>query len=323
MAKKRYMQAINETLIEEMERDSKVILYGEDVEISMFGDTTGLLERFGPDRIWNSPICEATLTGMAVGAAAAGYRVILHMMFSNFLYTGFDAIANQMAKLRLMTGGQIKLPITVLAGYGGGGCNAAQHSDTPYPVLMNVGGLRVAVPATPADAKGLLKEAIRGDMPTFFLEATGRGGEMGEVPDGDYTTPFGVASVLTEGKDVTIVTMGTMVKPTVTAAKMLSEQGIEAEVVDCRTLVPLDEEGIVRSVEKTGHVVVVDEARDRCSAASQIAAVIADKAFPALRAPVKRVTVPDVSMPYAPNAELAVIPDAERIATTVQALLGQ
>jgi len=323
MAKKRYMQAINETLIEEMERDSKVILYGEDVEISMFGDTTGLLERFGPDRIWNSPICEATLTGMAVGAAAAGYRVILHMMFSNFLYTGFDAIANQMAKLRLMTGGQIKLPITVLAGYGGGGCNAAQHSDTPYPVLMNVGGLRVAVPATPADAKGLLKEAIRGDMPTFFLEATGRGGEMGEVPDGDYTTPFGVASVLTEGKDVTIVTMGTMVKPTVTAAKMLSEQGIEAEVVDCRTLVPLDEEGIVRSVEKTGHVVVVDEARDRCSAASQIAAVIADKAFAALRAPVKRVTVPDVSMPYAPNAELAVIPDAERIATTVQALLGQ
>ena len=180
----------------------------------------------------------------------------------------------------------------------------------------------MAVPATPADAKGLLKEAIRGDMPTFFLEATGRGGEMGEVPDEDYTTPFGVASVLKEGKDVTIVTMGTMVKPTVAAAKMLSEQGIEAEVVDCRTLVPLDEEGIVRSVEKTGHVVVVDEARDRCSAASQIAAVIADKAFAALRAPVKRVTVPDVSMPYAPNAEQAVIPDADRIATTVQTLLG-
>jgi len=323
MAKKRYMQAINETLIEEMERDPKVILYGEDVEISMFGDTTGLLDRFGRDRIWNSPICEATLTGMAVGAAAAGYRVILHLMFSNFIYTGFDAIANQMAKLRLMTGGQVKLPITVLAGYGAGGCNAAQHSDTPYPVLMNVGGLRVAVPATPADAKGLLKEAIRGDVPTFFLEAVGRGGEMGEVPDEDYTTPFGVASVLKEGKDVTIVTMGTMVKPAVAAGEMLSEKGIDAEVVDCRTLVPLDEDGIVRSVEKTGHVVVVDEARDRCSAASQIAAVIADKAFPALRAPVKRVTVPDVSMPYAPNAEQAVIPDADRIASTVHTLLGK
>jgi pyruvate dehydrogenase E1 component beta subunit len=323
MAKKRYMQAINEALFEEMERDPKVILYGEDVEISMFGDTTGLLDRFGPDRIWNSPICEATLTGMAVGAAAAGYRVVLHMMFSNFIYTGFDAIANQMAKLRLMTGGQVKLPITVLAGYGAGSSNAAQHSDTPYPVLLNVGGVRVAVPASPADAKGLLKEAIRGDVPTFFLEATGRGGEMGDVPDEDYTTPFGVASVLQEGKDVTIVSMGTMVKPALAAAKTLRENGVDAEVVDCRTLVPLDEDGIVRSVEKTGRAVVVDEARDRCSAASQIAAVLADKAFRSLKAPVKRVTVPDVSMPYAPNAEHAVLPDAKRIVDTVQTLLAK
>jgi len=322
MARKRYMQAINDALIEEMERDSKVILYGEDVEISMFGDTAGLLERFGRDRIWNSPICEATLTGMAVGAAAAGYRVVLHMMFSNFIYTGFDAIANQMAKLRLMTGGQVKLPITVIAGYGGGSCNAAQHSDTPYPVIMNLGGLRVAVPATPADAKGLLKEAIRGDVPTFFLEATGRGGEMGEVPDGDYTTPFGVATVAQEGKDVTIVTMGTMLKPSLAAARKLAEEGVSAEVVDCRTLVPLDEDGIVRSVGKTGRVVIVDEARDRCSAASQIAAVIADKGYGALRAPVKRVTVPDVSMPYAPNAERVLIPDAERIAAVTRQVLA-
>ncbi len=323
MAKKRYMQAINEALIEEMDRDPRVILYGEDVEISMFGDTVGLIDRFGRDRIWNTPICEATLTGMAVGAAAAGYRVVLHLMFSNFIYTGFDAIANQMAKLRLMTGGQVKLPITVLAGYGAGSSNGAQHSDTPYPVLMNAGGLRVAVPATPADAKGLLKEAIRGDIPTFFLEATGRGGEMGEVPDEDYTTPFGLASVLEEGEDVTIVTMGTMVKPTLAAAKTLGEQGIRVEVLDCRTLVPLDEDSIIRSVEKTGHLVVVDEARDRCSAASQIAAVVADRAFQALKAPIKRVTVPDVSMPYAPNAERAVIPDAKRITDTVQALLAK
>ncbi|MDH4255400.1 MAG: alpha-ketoacid dehydrogenase subunit beta, partial [Gammaproteobacteria bacterium] len=308
MAKKRYMQAINEALVEEMERDPKVILYGEDVEISMFGDTAGLLDRFGRDRIWNSPICEATLTGMAVGAAAAGYRVVLHMMFSNFIYTGFDAIANQMAKLRLMTGGQVRLPITVIAGYGGGGCNAAQHSDTPYPVIMNLGGLRVAVPATPADAKGLLKESIRGDLPTFFLEATGRGGEMGEVPDGDHTTPFGVASVAREGNDVCIVTMGTMLKPSMAAAKLLASEGIATEVVDCRTLVPLDEEGILRSVAKTGRVVIVDEARDCCSAASQIAAVVADKGFGSLRAPVRRVTVPNVSMPYAPNAERLLIP---------------
>lgn len=322
MARIRYMQAVNEALVEEMERDSKVILYGEDVEISMFGDTAGLLDRFGRERIWNSPICEATLTGMAVGAAAAGYRVVLHMMFSNFIYTGFDAIANQMAKLRLMTGGQVKLPITVIAGYGGGSCNAAQHSDTPYPVIMNLGGLRVAVPATPADAKGLLKEAIRGDVPTFFLEATGRGGELGEVPDGDYTTPFGVATVAQEGKDVTIVTMGTMLKPSLAAARMLAGEDLSAEVIDCRTLVPLDEDGIVRSVQKTGRVVIVDEARDRCSAASQIAAVIADKGYGALRAPVKRVTVPDVSMPYAPNAERVLIPDAERIAGVARKLLA-
>lgn len=321
MARRRYIQAINDALIEEMERDPKVLVYGEDVEISMFGDTKGILERFGPDRIRNTPICEATLTGMAVGAAATGYHVVLHMMFSNFIYTGFDAIANQMAKLRLMSGGQVTLPVTVLAGYGAGSSNAAQHSDTPYPVLMHVGGVRVAVPASPADAKGLLKTAIRGNTPTFFLEAVGRGGETGEVPDGDYTLPFGRASILREGRQVSIVAIGTMVKPTLRAAEVLASQGVDAEIIDCRTLVPLDEEAIVRSVEKTGHLVVVDEARNACSAASHIAAVAADKAFHALRAPIKRVTVPDVSIPYAPDAERAVLPDAERIEATVQALL--
>ena len=322
MAKKRYIQAINEALIEEMERDPSVILYGEDVEISMFGDTAGILDKFGPERIRNTPISEATLTGIAVGAAGAGARVVLHLMFSNFIYTGFDAIANQMAKMRLMTGGQVKLPITVLAGYGGGSSNAAQHSDTPYPILMNIGGVKVVVPATPADAKGLLKEAIRGDNPTFFLEAIGRGGESGEVPDGDYTIPFGVASVTREGSDVTLVTMGTMLKPTLDAAMELEAKGISAEVVDCRTLVPLDEDRILESVKKTGRVVVMDEARDRCSAASQIAAVIADRGFGDLKAPVKRVTVPDVSMPYAPNAEHAVLPGTDTITSVVVDLLN-
>ncbi len=197
--RKRYTQAINEALFEEMERDPNVILFGEDVELAIFGDTRGLYERFGPSRIRNTPICEATLTGMAVGATAAGYRVVLHMMFSNFLYTGFDAIANQMAKLRLMTGGQLELPITILAGYGGGRSNAAQHSDSPHPLLMNLGGVNVAMPATPADAKGLLKTAIRGRNPTFFMEASGRGGDSGEVPEGDHTVAFGEAVVRREG----------------------------------------------------------------------------------------------------------------------------
>ena len=314
MARKRYTHAINEALIEEMTRDPKVIVYGEDVELAIMGDTRGLLDKFGRDRIRNTPICEATLTGMAVGAAAAGCRVVLHMMFSNFIYTGFDAIANQMAKLRLMTGGQAVMPITVIAAYGGGGSNAAQHSDSGYPVLMNLGGVNVAMPATPGDAKGLLKTAIRGNNPTFFMEAIGRGGEQGEVPDGDYTVPFGKATTHREGKDVTIIAIGSMVKPTLEAAKKLEAAGIDAHVVDPRTLVPLDEAGLVAAAAKTGRVVVVDEARDRCSAASHISAVLADKAFRQLKAPIKRVAVPNVCIPYAPNAEKRAIPDAERIA---------
>jgi acetoin:2,6-dichlorophenolindophenol oxidoreductase subunit beta len=323
MARIRMIPAINAALIEEMTRDPKVIIIGEDVELAIAGDTRGILERFGRDRIRNTPICEATLTGMAVGASVAGCRVVLHMMFSNFIYTGFDAIANQMAKLRLMTGGQAVMPITVIAMYGGGSSNAAQHSDSGYPVLMNLGGLNVVLPATPADAKGLLKTAIRGDNPTFFMEAGGRGGEMGEVPDGDYTIPFGKASTLREGKDVTIIAMGSMVKPALAAAKQLEAIGIDVHLIDPRTLVPLDEDGLVAAAERTGHVVVVDEARDRCSAASHIAAVLADKAFKFLKAPIKRVTVPNVCLPYAANAEARVLPGADAIARTCRELVGR
>jgi acetoin:2,6-dichlorophenolindophenol oxidoreductase subunit beta len=313
MARRRYTQAINDALFEEMERDPKVIVFGEDVELAIFGDTRGLLERFGRNRIRNTPICEATLTGMAVGAAAAGYHVVLHMMFSNFLYTGFAAIANQMAKLRLMTGGQLELPITIMSGYGAGRSNAAQHSDTPHSLLMNLGGVNVAVPANPADAKGLLKTAIRGRNPTFFMEASGQGGTSGEVPEGDYTVALGKATVAREGQDITLIAIGTMVRPALAAAKQLESLGISAEVVDPRTLVPLDEETILRSVNKTGRAVVVDEGRDRASAASHIAAILADKAFSSLKAPVKRVTVPNVAMPYAPNAEARVFPGEEQI----------
>jgi len=321
MARKRYIQAINEALHEEMARDPKVILFGEDVELAIMGDARGLLEKFGRDRIRNTPICEATLTGMAVGASAAGFRVILHMMFSNFIYTGFDAIGNQMAKLRLMTGGQAKMPITIIAAYGGGGSNAAQHSDSGYPALVNLGGVNVVMPATPADAKGLLKTAIRQDNPTFFLEAIGRGGEQGEVPDGDFTVPFGKATVAREGKDVTMIALGSMLEPALSAAGKLQAQGIEAEVVDPRTLVPMDEAGLLSSVRKTGRVVIVDEARDRCSVASHIAAVVADEGFASLKAPVKRVTVPNVCLPYAPNSERLMIPSDERIARVAADLL--
>jgi len=319
MAKKRIIQAINDALTEEMARDSKVILFGEDVEISLFGDTRGLHSKFGPARVRNTPISENLLTGMAVGAAAAGYRVIAHLMFGNFVYTGFDSIANQAAKLRFMTGGQIRLPITYMAVYGGGKSIAAQHSDTPYPALMNLGGINIVVPSSPADAKGLLKAAIRSDNPTFFLQAGGRGGEQGEVPDGEYVTPLGQADVKRIGSDATIVAIGAMVRPALRAAESLEkESGLSVEVVDPRTLVPLDEATILASVAKTARLVVADEARDRCSAASHIAAVVCDKGFASLAAPVKRVTVPDVAMPYAPSLEQSIFPDAQRIADAVR-----
>jgi pyruvate/2-oxoglutarate/acetoin dehydrogenase E1 component len=319
MAKKRIIQAVNEALVEEMARDPKVILFGEDVEIGLFGDTRGLHARFGPARVRNTPISENLLSGMAVGAAAAGYRVIAHMMFGNFVYTGFDSIANQAAKLRFMTGGQIRLPLTYMAVYGGGKSVAAQHSDTPYPLLMNLGGINVVVPSSPADAKGLLKTAIRNDNPTFFLQAGGRGGEMGEVPEAEYLTPLGEAVVRREGSDATIVAIGAMVRPALRAAENLQqESGLSVEVIDPRTLVPLDEATILTSVAKTGRLVVADEARDRCSAASHIAAIVGDKGFASLAAPIKRVTVPDVAMPYAPSLEQSVFPDAARIEAAVR-----
>ncbi|MGZ4391248.1 MAG: alpha-ketoacid dehydrogenase subunit beta [Gaiellaceae bacterium] len=323
MARKRFIEAINDALIEEMERDPKVVIYGEDVELSIMGDMRGLHDRFGHDRIRNSPICEATLTGMAVGLASAGYSPVLHMMFSNFIYTGMDAIANQMAKLRLMTGGQMELPITIIAGYGGGAANAAQHSDSAYPVLMNLGGINVLTPSTPADAKGLLKTAIRDRNPSFFFEPSGRGGDQGQVPDGEWLVPLGAASVLREGDDVTVVAIGRMVKPALASAASLAEEGVSAEIIDPRTLVPFDEKTVLQSVEKTGHLVVVDEARDCCSAASHIAALVAEKGFGSLRGPIQRVTTPNVAIPYAPNAEAHVIPDETRISAAVLTLAGR
>ena len=322
MAKKRMIQAINEALFEEMERDSRVILFGEDVEISLFGDTRGLATRFGT-RVRNTPIAETAMTGMAVGAAAAGYRVVCHMMFSNFLYTGFDAIANQAAKLRYMSGGQVKLPVVYMAVVGAGRSAAAQHSDVPYPMLMNLGGVKVVVPSTPADAKGLLKAAIRDDNPVVFLQPTRRGGESGEIPDGDHCVPLGSADVKRAGRDVTVVAIGAMVRHALRAADALAAEGIDTEVVDPRTLYPLDEAAILKSVAKTGRLVVVDEARTACSAASEIAALVAEQAFTALKAPVRRVTVRNVCIPYAPALEKAVLPDEAAVAGAVRETLAR
>jgi acetoin:2,6-dichlorophenolindophenol oxidoreductase subunit beta len=319
MPRQRTIQAINDALREEMQRDSRVILFGEDVRASILGDTRGLYEEFGPDRVRDTPICEQLITGMAVGAAATGLRVICHMMFANFLYTGFDAIANQAAKLRYMTGGQIKLPIVFMASCSGGRSAAAQHSDSVHPLFMNLGGLHVATPATPADAKGMLKTAIRGDNPTIYLVAGGRGGAAGDVPDGEHVVPLGKATIHREGSDLTLIAIGSMVQPSLQAAQTLADEEMSIEVLDPRWMVPLDEGSILRSVSKTGRLMIVDEARDRCSAASQIAALVAEQVFEALRAPIRRVTVPNVAIPFSPPLEQAVIPNAARIASVARA----
>ncbi len=320
--KKRILHAINEALLEEMERDPRVILLGEDVEASMFGDTAGLYDRFGSERVRNTPICEALITGMAVGLAAAGYRPVCHMMYGNFLYTGLDAIANQAAKLRYMSGDQISLPLVYMAVIGGGKSTAAQHSDCIYPALMNVGGLKVVVPSDPADAKGLLKAAIRDDNPVVFLQAAGRAGEYGYIPEGNWVVPLGKAAIKRKGRDVTLVAIGNMVRQALWAAQELAAEGIEAEVVDPRTLHPLDEDAILSSVRRTGRLIVIDEAHSACGAASHISAIAAEQAFRALKAPVQRLCVPDATMPFSPPLEQALLPGKDDIVRSARAILG-
>ncbi len=322
MARKRMIQAINEALHGEMEKDDSIVVFGEDVEISLFGDTRGLKDRFGK-RVRNMPISETVMSGMAVGAAAAGYKVVCHMMFGNFMYTGFDSIANQASKLRYMTAGQISLPIVYMGVFGGGRSAAAQHSDAMHPMFMNLGGIKVALPATPADAMGLLRASIHDPNPVMFLQAAGRGGESGEVPDEDHVIELGKASTVHKGDDVTVVAIGAMVRPALRAVQKLAGDGIGADLIDPRTVVPLDSAAILASVRRTGRLVVVDEARDMCSAASHIAAVCADQAFDALRAPIRRVTVPDVAMPYSPTLEKALLPNEASISEAVRQVVGK
>ena len=321
MSKQRMMPAINLALQEEMERDNKVILYGEDAGISLLGQTTGHQENFGKDRDRDTPICENIMTGMAVGAAAAGYRPICHLLYGNFIYTGFDSIANQAAKLKYMTAGQVKLPIVYMAVIGGGRSAAAQHSDIPYPALMNLGGVKVVVPSNSRTAKGLLKSAIRDDNPVFYLTAAG-GGRPEEVPDDDnYLIPIGKSEVINQGNDVTIISIGSMTLKALQATKKLNEKGIGVDLIDLLSLVPIDEDTFINSLKKTGRVIIVDEARDICSAASHISAILSDKAFKYLKSPIKRVTVKDVAIPYSPILESHVIPEVADIVNCIEELL--
>jgi pyruvate/2-oxoglutarate/acetoin dehydrogenase E1 component len=322
MAQLTFLQAIRAALSEEMERDPSTFILGEDVALSAFGSTRGLLERFGPERVRDTPISEAGFVGAAVGAAMAGMRPICEIEIAPFIYCAFDQIVNQAAKLRYMSGGQARLPITFRTLYGAAGGAAAQHSETVYPHLLPVPGLKIVVPSGPADMKGLLKSAIRDDNPVIVFEHAALGRTREEVPDGDYLVPIGKASVKREGRDVTVVAIGAMVPRAMAVAAHLAGDGIAVEVIDPRSLAPLDEETLLNSLSKTNRMVIVDEAHLRGSAASEIAATMAEKGFDLLDAPIKRVAALDVPIPFSRPLEAAVIPDEARIAAGIRAVLG-
>ncbi len=317
-----YIQAINEALREELRRDPRTFVMGLDVWVGAFGATSGLTDEFGPERIRNAPISEAGYAGAGVGAAMAGMRPIVEIEFASFFYCAWDQVCNQAAKLRYMSGGQADIPITFRTVYGALGQAAAQHSETVYAQFMSVPGLKIVTPADPYDMKGLLKSAIRDNNPVLVFEHMGLGRSRGQVPEEEYLVPIGKGAVKREGKDVTVVAIGLMVSKALAAAKALEGEGISVEVVDPRTLVPLDEETILNSVGKTHKVLIVDEGHLRGGAAAEIAAVIADKGFDLLDAPVKRLTAPDVPIPFSPPLEKFVLPNDTKIGVAVKELLG-
>jgi pyruvate/2-oxoglutarate/acetoin dehydrogenase E1 component len=328
-----YQQAINEALAQEMARDETVVLMGEDIAGGMgatgdedawggvLGVTKGLYPRF-PERVLDTPISESAYVGAAAGAAASGLRPVAELMFIDFMGVCFDQIFNQAAKFRYMFGGRAETPMVIRTMYGAGIRAASQHSQALYPVFTHIPGLKVVLPANPYDAKGLLIAAIRDQDPVIFCEHKVLYGIEGDVPEEPYTIPFGEASIVREGGDVTIVALGRMVTLAEHAAETLAGEGIECELIDPRTTSPLDEETIVESVEETGRLVVVDEANPRCGMAADIVARVTEAAFGALEAPPRMVTPPHTPVPFAPVLEDAYLPTPESIAAAVRTVRG-
>ena len=327
-----FQQAINEALDQEMSRDASVIVMGEDVvggqgadgEMDAWGGvlgvTKGLYGKHG-DRVMDTPISESAFIGAAIGAASSGSRPVVELMFNDFLGVCFDQIFNQAAKFRYMFGGKAETPVVIRTMIGSGFRAAAQHSQSLYSLFTHIPGLKCVVPSTPYDAKGLLIEAIRDNDPVIFFEHKKLYPLEGEVPEELYTVPFGEAEVVREGADVTIITLAEMVHESLQAAKALSAEGVECEVIDLRTTSPLDRDTILESIETTGRAVVVDEANPRCSMATDISALIAQDAFESLKAPIKMVTAPHTPVPFAANLEDLYKPNALKIATAVRAVV--
>ncbi len=317
-------QAIREALAEEMRRDSRVIIIGEDVAEAgtVFKVLAGLVDEFGPERVIDTPISEAGITGVGVGAAMTGMRPVVDIMFGDFITLAMDQIVNQAAKVHYMSGGKLRVPMVVRTTLGATRRSAAQHSQSLHAWVSHIPGLKVALPSTPADAKGLLTTAIRDDNPVVFYEDKMMYQVKGPVPEGEYVIPFGVADIKRAGTDVTIVATSSMVYVALEAATLLESAGISAEVVDPRTLWPLDTATLVRSVQKTGRAIVVDEGYMRYGVTAEIAAVIADEAFDYLDAPVKRIGAADVPVPFSPVLEDRTVPTAHSVAAAATALCG-
>jgi acetoin:2,6-dichlorophenolindophenol oxidoreductase subunit beta len=320
---KTFSQALCDAMVLEMKQDSTVYLAGEDVWGSAggsFGVTKGVYEAMGPTRVLDTPISETAIVGHAVGAAMAGLRPIAEVMFIDFMTCCFDEIVNQAAKLRYMTGGQAKVPLVIRTVDGAGQGAAAQHSQSLEALVAHVPGLKVVIPSTPADAKGLLTSSIRDDNPVVFIENKTLYDLEGEVPDGEHLVPLGRADLKRDGSDVTLVTWSAMVHQAMAAAELLSADGVDAAVLDLRSLVPLDKDAILASVEKTNKVVVIHEAVRTCGFGAEVAALIADEGFDFLDAPIRRVTAPDTPVPFSPVLEQAFIPSAEKIRSAVMSL---
>lgn len=318
-----FLQAVAEAQLEEMERDERVFLMGEDVSGNVYGSSGGLLERFGAQRVLDTPICESGFTGVAIGAAMVGMRPIVDYTIASFMYLATDQLVSMAAKSSYMYGGQTHIPAVFRAAMFYNGGIAAQHSDRNYSMFMNVPGLKVVVPSSPYDAKGLLKTAIRDDDPVLVFEDGNLWGARGDVPQVDYILPFGQANRCREGSDVTIVAIAARVGEAIRAADSLAQEGISAEVIDPRTLVPLDTETILQSIAKTGRLLVVDQGHRTCGAASEIVARVAELGFWDLQAPIMRLTAPDMQIPFSPALEQGFYPQVEQIVVAARKLVTE
>jgi len=320
-----YLQAIHEAVDEEMSRDATVFVFGEDVRQwgAPLGELKGLFKKYGPNRVLDTPISETAMIGAAIGSAATGMRPIVHIMFAEFLTVCWSDIFNAMCKPRYMSGGKIMFPVTIMSYCGAGISAAGEHSGCLDGMEMSIPGLKIVAPSTPYDAKGLIKSAIREDNPVqvFYHKNLILSGLKGEVPEKEYTIPLGKADVKREGSDVTVVATMLMTHRALAAAEKLKAKGIDIEVIDPRSLAPLDKETIFKSLKKTGKLVIMVEEPKTGSSASEIAAVVAEEAFDLLKAPIKRVCAPDTAIPFTPALEKVWMPDEDKLIKAVTEIM--